>query len=411
MHPTLSVLCLVVAALAGLGLACLRADSGIRWRPFLLAGLVTLAMLTVGLAWLSPTGLSYRGAENTRVVHGALEDLKKGLPGADCVVFVDGSSCSAHALDVETLRKELVRHGHSPCIVSLVNHGSEHLEREWAAQELRKLMPEALRASVDELPVLWAKEIFYQYESHPARFAAQNRGSERMLAWNNAKWGTTALRALWTDWKDQRKNSKMNLAESWEAFPADRFAATFNHLLFNLFQCGRLARLSSPPTEPLHVLESMAALPDDPRPRKWWSEVPPPGTKEKRSATLRPRRWFKALAVDAPSGWPKREGLECVLHMPPVQNRTVLKYSALLEEEGFAVPVRFINGQADAELVKRLHRPELWQDTVHLDRDGARLYSAWLAGKLGPVISDLRLSMLPPVPALSFSFESQTRPD
>lgn len=396
--PNADLVLLLATAAAG-GLCLLKPGTAFQWRRFVLAAGASLVLITLALALWSPPGLSYTKAENVRVTHGARLDLERGVQGADCVVVVDGSSSSAFSLDKRTLAEVLQRHGHRPCIVSLVNHAGEHLEREWTAQELRKMLPPDVRARVDSLPLLWVKEMLWLYESQPARFAAKNRGTDRALACSNPGWGMSTLAALWTDWQDARKNARWTRAEAWEAFPADRLVATLNHTLFNLFQCGRLNRMMDAPPVPQHILDEMADRVHDTRERTWWKDAPPPGLQIKPSRTLRPRRWFKELVADSPAGWPQRVDMERVLFMSPIQNETVVKYSDMLQREGPGMDVRFFNGQADLDLVKRLHDPGLWQDTIHMDPDGAVMFSEWLAGRLGPVLTELKQQSASAAPA------------
>lgn len=383
-------LILLLALAASAALCLVRPAASVNWRGFAISAVLTLLLLTLTLAWWSPPGMSYARAENVRVVHGAKQDVERGLEGADCVVVFDGSSSSAFALDKKAVAEELRRQGHQPCIVSLVNHAGEHLEREWTAEELRRLLPPELQSRVDALPLLWVKEMLWLYEGNPARFAAKNRGTDRALACSNPDWGMSTLAALWTDWRDAGKNARWTREEAWDAFPADRIIATLNHALFNLFQCGRLNRLMDPPAEPQHILDEMALRPEDTRVRQWWKDAPPPGTQLKPSRTLRTRTWFRQMVEQSPAGWPQRAGMERVLFMTPVQNETVVKYSDLLVKEGTGTGLKFFNGQADLELVKRLYDPGLWQDTIHLDVDGAVLFSRWLAGHLGPVLTGLK---------------------
>ncbi len=381
---------LLLAVLAGSLLAFVRPSTGMNWRRFAVWAAGSLLFVTLGLAVFSPPGMSYRQADSVRVIHGAKLDLERGVEEADCILVIDGSSSSAFALDKKRITEVLAAAGHRPCIVSLVNHAGEHLEREWTAERLSAMLPKPLRAQVEALPMLWVKEMLWLYESLPARFAAKNRATDRALACSDPMWGVKTLWALWTDWQDAAKNARMDRREAWTAFPADRLLATFHHTLFNLFQCGRLHRLMQPETVPQHVLEEMALRPEDKRKHQWWANAPEPGAIIKPSKTLRPRRWFKDLVEQAPSGWHKRKGLELVLFKAPVQNETVIKYSDLLESEGLGVDRRLFNGQADLDLVRRMYDPGLWSDTIHMDIDGAAIFSEWLAGKLAPVLSELK---------------------
>lgn len=381
---------LLLALLAGVAVSYVKTNSGMNWRRFFVSASGSLLAITLLLAVFSQPGMSYRLADSVRVIHGALRDIEKGLPDADCVVVFDGSSSSAYALDKKKIVEVLSAAGHKPCVVSLVNHAGEHLEREWTAERLRKALPAHVANRIRELPLLWVKEMLWLYESNPARFAAKNRGTDRALACSDPLWGIKTLNALWTDWQDARKNTRMDRNEAWEAFPADRLVATLHHTLFNLFQCGRLHRLMQPAVVPQHVMDEMVARPEDRRTHQWWKDAPKPGEKIKPSNTLRPRRWFKDLVEHSPSGWSPRVGLEQVLFMAPVQNETVIKYSDLLQREGLGVERTLLNAQADIELVQRMHDPGLWSDTIHMDVDGAEIFSEWLAVRLAPVLTDLR---------------------
>ena len=347
-----------------------------------------MLLLLAGRAF--PLGMSYPKADTTRTIAGALEDLERGIDGADSVVVFDGSSSSVYSLDRPTLKAGFEAKGHRPCFVYLVVRAGEHLEREWMANQLREAMSEPLRKKVDRLPLLWAKEMLWLYEGNPARFAAENRGTQRSLACSPPELVPQTLRALWTDWRDARRNSRWDTWETWEAFPADRLWASVNHGFFNLFQCGRLTRLMDGPSQPLHALDESAVEPMVPIAPSKWADVPPPNFEEKLSKALQPRTWFKKLLEDAPDGWPKRKYSRTVLYMQPASNKSSFKYADVLELKGSKLPRPLFNGQADDDLVERLHKPEHWKDTIHLQRTGAVIFSEWLVQQIEPRLAKLK---------------------
>lgn len=381
---------LLTSVLAGLGLARLRPSAVTRWDRWWLGFLGGLVLLLFLLQRAFPLGMSYPKADTTRTIAGALEDLRQGIDGADCIVVFDGSSSSVYSLDRPTLKAGFEAKGHRPCFVYLVARAGEHLEREWMAGQLREAMGEELWQKADKLPLLWAKEMLWLYEGNPARFAAENRGTQRALACSPPELVPKTLYALWTDWRNARKNARWDAAETWEAFPADRLWATVNHGFFNLFQCGRLARLMDGPPEPLHVLDESATEPMVPIAPAKWADVPPPNFEEKLSKALQPRAWFKDLLEGAPEGWPRKRRSRTVLYMQPASNKSSFKYADVLELKGSRLPLPLFNGQADDALVERLHRPEHWKDTIHLQRTGAVIFSEWLVEQIEPTLAKLK---------------------
>ena len=394
---TPEILLLIAFAASGL-ISLLKSGPAVRLWPVLLGTCTTLAVVTLVLAAWYPPGMSYTKAENTRVILGAKETIDRTLFGSDCVIVLDGSSCSACGLDTEVMAQVFQIAGHKPCIVSLVNHGGEHLEREWMGAELRRLLNDKQKHRIDRLPTLWAKELLWLYDTLPARFAAKNRGSNRMLAAAGPREGARALRALVTDWRDAAAAARWTTQEAITEFPLDRVSATVHHTLFNLFACGRLNRLMDGPATPLFPLADVSRMPEHSLERPWWSKVPAPGTVEKPSSTLRPREWLKDILDEPPEGWTSHKKLRRVVFVPPVLNRTMIKYSSLLEREGLGVRVQLINGQADADLMKRLHQPDLWRDTLHLDADGAAIFSRWLATQMLPRLNALKRVTAKPGP-------------
>jgi hypothetical protein len=113
---------------------------------------MTVLLVLAGRAF--PLGMSYPKADTTRTIAGALEDLERGIDGADSVVVFDGSSSSVYSLDRPTLKAGFEANGHKPCFVYLVVRAGEHLEREWMANELRRAMSEL--AAPPRPPQLWA---------------------------------------------------------------------------------------------------------------------------------------------------------------------------------------------------------------------------------------------------------------
>ena len=344
----------------------------------------------LSLTALFPPGMSYTAADSVRTIAGVAEDLNAGVKDADCVVIFDGSSSSRYALDHPTIMDALRAKGHRPCVVYLVLPAGEHLEREWMAEQVYRALEPETRRRLDKLPILWAKEMLWLYETLPARFAAENRGTDRLLACSSPSEALLTLRALWTDWRDGNRNARKDWRESWEDFSGDRMIATINHGCFNLFQCGRLTRLSSSPVVPLRTVADTASEADHSGKHGWWNEAPAPDAVFKPSSTLRPRRWFKELVTNAPSGWPKTAQAELVLYMQPVANVSGPKYGDLLQREGPGVPNRLFNGQADESLRRSLYKPELWRDTIHLNRAGAVVFSKWLVDRLEPALAELK---------------------
>ena len=76
--------------------------------------------------------------------------------------------------------------------------------------------------------------------------------------------------------------------------------------------------------------------------------------------------------------------------MQPASNKSSFKYADVLELKGSKLPRPLFNGQADDDLVERLHKPEHWKDTIHLQRTGAVIFSEWLVQQIEPRLAKLK---------------------
>jgi len=343
------------------------------------------ALILAGHWW--PTGGSYPAAENERVVRAATETAQRNAAKADCVVVVDGSSIFSHAFDSSVMREELVKAGHQPCVLSLALLGGEHLELEWMAERLRKALPAETRQRLDALPMLWVKEAYWTYESHPARFVALNEDTPRTLAQCEPGQVMNMLWSLHDNWKADCAAANLKRRAAWVTYPWDQTMALVHQGMFNLFHVGQLERLVEPvPGPQYHVLgeEHLTPLKET---RTWWADRPGPDAKFEASSRYSVRPWFERMLATAPLGWPQRKGFQLVLATMHAQNRTVPEYTATLADLGQLGGKPLILASTDAELRKELNDPLLWRDHTHLEATGAVIYTRWLAGRLLPMIA------------------------
>ncbi len=393
-----SLLCLSLALLAVVLLSLLRTGRPPSLRAWLLGMVMAMMLLLVGAAVLWPTASSYKAADSVRIVEAAASKLRAQAEKADCIVFFDGSSVSVYALDLLAIQHAFEAHGLSVCLVPLVNHGAGHFERELMAEQLRRALPDKLRQVVDRKPVLWVKELCHYYETIPARFNATNADTPRVLAMTSPSRVVPMLKSIVTNWQHECRKEKLSGWAAWATFPTDRFAATFDQGLFNLFQTGALQRRQTAASEALFVLAERSAAPSGKLGAARWAKVPPADYQPKVTNALEFRDWFKDLLKRAPSHWPQRPGFKLILNLPPAMGETIPKYGAMLAAKGTGTKLSVINGAADAALVRSMYRPELWADMLHMNHDGATLYSEWLATKLEPEIRKLQrtLQVKPP---------------
>ena len=385
---------LLVTACAAYALVhWLRAGGEIKLKSAMAGALIILVVsLAAGAKWW-PTGGTYHSAENERVVRAATEIAQRDAAKADCVVILDGSSIFSHALDIDMMRGTLEKEGMHPCVLSLALLGGEHLEREWMAGRLRAALPVETRQKLDALPIIWVKELYWTYESHPARFVALNENTPRTLAQCEPTEAAKMLWALTNNWRDDCRAEGLKRRKALAVYPVDQATALIHQGLYNLFHVGQLQRSLEADPGPQYAVLGSLTVPLGEDSKKWWDDRPDADTVYEPSQKYTPRKWFGRLLTTAPNAWPRRKGFQLVLATMHSQNRTVQAYTATLANLGDVDGKPLLLGSIDEGLRDELNDPTLWRDHTHLEREGAKIYSHWLAEQLVPLIDKAKQGM------------------
>jgi len=386
--PSLSLL--LLAAVVYVAISAARPGRVMKWMPVMLGAVVTL----ISALWLTdramPTAGSYPNAENYRVVRAAVATAQREVPGADCVVIVDGSSIFTHGVEPSVLKNELSKTGLKPCVLSLRVLGGEHFEREWMARCLREALPPETRERMDSLPTVWVKELHWTYESHPARFVASNADTPRILAHCEPAITLGMVSALHGNWKNDCRSDKLSGLAAWRTYPVAETAAAIRQGVFNLFHVGQLQRLLEPDPGPFEYVRGEGELAPMGGTKGWWKDRQGLDKTFDGSSRFKTRRWFERLLEDAPSSWPQRPGFELLLATAPGQNQFVQDYAAELEKLGSLNGRPLLLPARDQELRRQLDSINLWRDYIHLEAGGAEIYSRWLANKLRPRLAAMK---------------------
>ena len=385
---------LLVTACAAYALAHgLRAGGAVRLKTAFAGAAVILTLcLVVGAKWW-PTGGTYPSAENERVVRAATEIAQRDAAKADCVVILDGSSIFTHALDIDMMRGTLEKKGMHPCVLSLALLGGEHLEREWMAGRLRSALPEVTLQKLDALPMIWLKELHWTYESHPARFVALNENTPRTLAQCEPVEAAKMLWALTNNWQDDCDAAGLKRRKALAIYPVDQATALIHQGAYNLFHVGQLQRMLGGDPGPQYSALGELSVPLGADSKKWWDDRPDADAVYAPSKKYKPRVWFERLLATAPTSWPHRDGFQLVLATMHSQNQTVQAYAATLADLGEVHGKPLLLGSIDEGLREELNDPTLWRDHTHLEREGAKIYSHWLAEQLAPLIDKKKQDM------------------
>lgn len=361
-------------------------------RAFLAPGIGALLLVLAWAGWCWPTDGSYPEARNFRLAATAANQADREIPGADCVVVLDGSSVFAYGINVAKLRTQLAAAGRKPCIISLSIAGGDHFEREYMAEQTWRLMRPETHTALARLPVLWVKELHWHYDSRPARMIGSNPDTARAMTLCAPSRAAEMASMVWASREITPQLGDDDVSGDDIQTPEGLVATLLRHGIFNLFHAGQIQRAADGPVR-LVKLNASASLENDVpnlpaeslRELLDMSKEMPP-----RSIHHEPPPWFRQVLARTPYGW-HHPRTQVQLIMLPALSPVEHTYAAqIVYVGGFGLPM--ILGPHDQALREKLDDPACWRDPVHLKDHGTTLTTAWLGEHLLKQLASLKPS-------------------
>jgi len=349
---------LILAAVALVVIAGSLPATAARLRP---SGWLVLAAAVVAGAVAFERGRRATDYVPKSSVSSTLKYALRRVEGArePTLLFVDGGSLAQKGVDARLLEQELSRRGYSVRVVRLALTAANHFERLEFYRELLRRLPNVSHPG--QRWVLLA-EACVQYDLQPLAQFHGNRDTVRALAYLSPATAYDALSAQ----RDPRLDQPSEGPWRWD------LARQVSINAFNVGVTDRLEPLEHVRAESGGVpnsrdrlrerfdvgklLEELRHLTPDPEPPKWLRRI-----RERRLLDV----WGPRLDDIVYFGTPSTR-VEQLKHVRGVCRSTTRK----------CIP------PTDKKLYKKLDSNSLWLDEAHLNREGARIYTAWLAARL-----------------------------
>ena len=349
LFATLAVASLVLAFAASLpAVAGPSIRSGVvAYLAALVGGAFLVSLVVVRQPLMTPGKVS-------SVAKYAVQQLK--APPEKNVIVLQGASYVLNAVDVAALADELEDLGYSARAVKLAFGGANHFERYRLYEDIVQRLPDKPR---DGQRWVYLTEVMIAYDRVPLNQLEKNTDSARAyhyLTLSNA-------------WYAARAMQSKNLAD----FEFDDWQWTIaRHSLVNAFNAGVVSRLV-----PEEEIEPVTGLASKGAPRfkfnfkELMKEAKNPGPpipippwllelREPRERELWGRFDPKWVYFGVPSTRPE-------------QLRYIRSFCAIVKEPCVA---------PNEGLIESLEAPTNWRNAGHMNRNGAMIYTRWLAGEI-----------------------------
>lgn len=363
--------------IAIIGAVCLVAVAAFRVdRP--VSGWLALVLLVVGLS-LSQFG--YHIARNAldlvpvtpvaRMVKGEGDRLRAALVDReiDTVIIMTGSSLSRQGVDPDVFEAELSAAGRDVLLVKLAMGGAGHFERNYA----HRLFEDRYLAhlDLDGRRVVFMDEVDFSYDETPLSLLDNSFGTERAFAFIDAP---TALQ-IW-----HQTRSLEDLTGDDYGLAGDVTEELFRHGLANMVFFGGTRRYQTWDD----VRATSGTNLNDARyrgPRR--SVEYTISVVQQTEGRLRPRfHWYPELVENRiAASNADLTHMERVWYVPPTRTPPRGVYGVQFCRY-FDGEIPCLNAYGDIDFMTSVTEIDFWKDYQHFNRQGAEMYSRWLAQRL-----------------------------
>ncbi len=307
----------------------------------------------------------YPEARSEQLLRAVVPDLQRVADDPPSnVIIIEGGSWSSRGVDGTNLESELARHGVDAAVIQLTLPGANHFERDYILRTAADSLDTVQMENLAETDVIMLREISRTYDEQPAFPTDRNLFTDRVYAYSTPARGLAMAQGALAS-GDLTPQLAVEIAQ---------------HVAFNWLHIGEAQRLSSEYAN----LAQGGYQPLDATDEELDTEV----IAEVIEAIETERTRFYAQ----PQSVEIIETLSDDLFGLPIDFMVSFELPALRIDAGSYA--RWIAGRSnhatiildDTDLYRSLDDPTFWRDTGHLSRQGAEIYTAWLATRIAELL-------------------------